>query len=337
MKVFPTLWNMSHGYAFDKRILLMLSMNMFDGSPTGNLPLEALRTFVAAAEWKNFTRAGHEVCRTQSAVSMQIKRLETGLGRTLFERTGRTVTLTPDGELLLGYARKLLRLQDEALASLSAPQITGAVNLGVPDDFALQYLPAVLANFARNYPKIRVDVHCDTTPELLRDFKDGKLDVCIATSDGSPAMPSGCRDLMHIPLVWAGSRDLDIDAVWKRDTEPLSLAVYHEGCIFRRWALEALEHHNIPYRIAFASVSLAAILAAVQSGLVVSPLASSCLDNSHRILPPESGLPPLPRVGVSLYQRQDSPHEAVSCLAQFVADRFTDTGIPHTPKPSPAS
>ncbi len=313
---------------FDKRIVCMVSISMIDEKvlpplPLNHLPLDALRTFVAASELGSFTQAGHQVHRTQSAVSMQMKRLEEELGRRLFERKARTVSLTPDGELLLGYAKRMLRLHDEALASLAAPEMTGQVRLGVPDDYATRYLPGVLSRFARSFPKVRVDVWCRPSNELLAHLAAGELDLCVATGDGADRVKQGGKMVSRMPLVWIGAKGLALETIWNKQ-DPLPLAVFHEGCLHRRWALEALDKADIPFRIAFGSMSLGAILAAVRSGLLVSVVARSSVDQGCAALGPESGLPPLPSVTVTLHVNEDPKRPAVACLAQFVEAGFAE-------------
>lgn len=309
------------------------------------LSMDALRTFVAAAEHGNFTRAGEVVNRSQSAVSMQIKRLEQDLECRLFERSVRAVRLTNDGETLLGYAQRLVRLHDEAVASMTAPAITGEVRLGVPDDYATRYLPDVLLRFARQCPGVRVEVRCDNTGALRRSLEEGELDVCLATTaipNGAEPAPRhrvlagakgdiGCWDslvLARMPLVWVGARHLDLDAIWNKGAGPLPLAVFHEGCLHRKGALEALRRADIPFRVAFASVSLAGVMAAVRTGLAVAPSTAGCVDAACRVLGPESGLPPLPAVHVTLHRRTAPAHPAADRLAQFVVECFRETGIP---------
>lgn len=296
---------------------------MFDDKILLHLSLETLRTFVAAAELRSFTKAGQSIHRSQSAVSMQLKRLENDLDCRLFERNARIVRLTHEGELLLHYARRLLRLHDEALACFSKPRLSGLVRLGVPDDYATFYLPGVLARFARAYPEVRVDVRCDTTPNLLLGLKANEIDLCLTTEDGENMREAG-KALAQIPLLWMGSEDLDLAAIWKGEDRLLPLAVFHEGCLHRRWALEALQEKDIAYRIAFSSLSLTAIYAAVRTSLAVSPMLRSCSAPGCRFLAPDCGLPRLPDVTVALHVRKTAEHPAVACLAQFVEERFRE-------------
>ena len=314
---------MPAGHILDKRIHHMLKINMLDDTSLNHLSMEILRTFVAAAELRSFTKAGQSIHRTQSAVSMQLKRLENDLGRRLFERNARRVRLTPDGEILLHYARRLLRLHDETMACFNGPRLTGLVRLGVPDDYATCYLPDVLARFTLAYPEVRVDVRCDTTQDLLLALRAGELDLCLTTEDGDN-LRNGCKPLARIPLLWMGSEDLDLKSIWKGTDELLPLAVFHDGCLQRRWAMKALESEGIGCRIAFSSLSLAAIHAAVRTGLVVSPMLRSCPAPGCCFLPKDSGLPLLPDITVALSVREQSDHPAVACLAEFVEERVRE-------------
>ncbi len=296
-------------------------MRMLDASNLVHLPLDALRTFVAASELASFTRAGEEVHRSQSAVSMQMKRLEEELGCRLFERNARRVCLTSEGATLLGYARRMLQLHDEALAALAIPVVEGEVRLGVPDEFATSLLPGVLARFARTHPMVRVVVRCDATRALLRLLTTRELDVCICTCDNAP---ENAEVLLRNPLVWAASRQMAIDL---DSGAPLPLAVFHEGCLYRHWALRTLEQAGIPHRIAYSSPSLAAILAAVRSGFAIAPVALSSVAKlaDFRILGPESGLPALPSVGVTLHTIPPPFPEAVAHLVAHVRDGFASS------------
>lgn len=316
---------MPQAQTFDKRILFMTYINMFDDSNARNLPLDALRTFVAAAQLGSFTRAGQEVHRTQSAVSMQIKRLETELERPLFVRTSRAVTLTAEGERLLGHARKLLRLHDKALADMAAPVVSGMVSFGVPDDYATAYLPSALRRFAAAFPKVRVDVTCDASPHLLDMLRHGKLDLCLTTGNENESLPPSLKrtTLARLPLLWMGAARYELEAVWPPDS-PLPLALFHEGCAYRRRVLTALDQAQIPYRVVVSSLSMAAVKAAVSAGLAVSAALRGNMDSGCRAVPASSGpapLPALPAVPMLLTTRGEEGRSAVACLARYLEER----------------
>jgi len=272
---------------------------------------DLLRSFVAAADAGSVTGAARLVNRTQSAVSMQIKKLEEDLGRTVFERRPRGVALTADGETLYRYARRILRLYDEATSSLRVPEQEGGVRLGVPEDFAAHHLPGILKRFSVQCPRIRVDVLCDASPLLQERLGAGDLNLCLCT--GEAAVPGGI-DMGLMPLRWLGP-ELGLPA----PGEPLPLAVFHVGCPYRQGALLALEQAGVAYRIAYSSPGVAGVLAAVQAGLAVAPLGRGVAAPGCRTYGPLDGLPELPAVPVSLYRgTEDSP--LVDVLVQFVRD-----------------
>src|SRR5499426_4288619 len=149
---------------------------------TALIDIDQLRTFIAIAETGSFTRAAEVVHKTQSAVSMQMKRLEERLGRPMFARDGRSSKLSEDGERLLDYARRIVKLNVEALAAFSDAELTGRVRLGVPDDYADRYLPEIMARFSRAYPAIELTVICEETISLLERIKSNEIDLAIITT-----------------------------------------------------------------------------------------------------------------------------------------------------------
>ena len=188
-----------------------------------NLDLDLLRCFVTISEVGSFTRAGDRLGRTQSTISLQVKRLEEQLGRTLFARTPRSLSLTDDGKRLLGPARQLLRLNDAAIAELFEPDMAGRVRLGVPEDFATAHLPAVLSAFTKAHPLVELEVTCDLTLNLLDKFHAGAFDFVLVKRE--PSAPLEGVRVWREPLVWVAGRghrpELD---------ETLPLGLFNEGC-----------------------------------------------------------------------------------------------------------
>lgn len=278
-----------------------------------HLDPDLLRTFVAIVDAGGFTAAAQQVHRTQSAVSMQVRRLETALDRTLFQREGRGVQLTPDGEMLLGYARRLLKLHDEALAVLSRPDLSGLVRLGTPDDYVGRFLPDILARFARAFPRVQVEVHCEPSMSLRRLLVEDRLDWALLTC--TPGAETG-EVLRREPTVWAtAERHL------AHEDEPLPLALFQPGCPFRDWALVGLNGLGRPYRIAYTSASISGILAAVTAGLAVTVLCRSVLPTGVRPLSAAEGFPPLPPASITLH-RGSSISAVAECLASYLREGF---------------
>ena len=274
-----------------------------------------LRTFVAIVDAGGFTQAAKQVHRTQSAVSMQVRRLEETLGRTLFQRDGRGVQLAPDGEALLGYARRLLKLHDEAVAALMRPTLSGRVCIGTPDDYVDRFLPDILARFARAFPRVQVEVRCETSTNLRRLLAEDRLDLAVLTAGCTPGGEPG-EVLRREPVVWATA-----ERYLAHEQEPLPLALFQSGCVFRDWALASLNESGCPYRIAYTSASFSSILAAVKAGLAVTALCRSVLPAGVRPLGVEEGFPALPSTAITLHWGR--PESAVAeGLAGYIREGF---------------
>ena len=283
-----------------------------------SLDLDLLRSFVAIAETGSFTAAARRVNRTQSAVSMQIKRLEGLLGRELFGREGRSVQLSVHGEVLLDHARRILRAHQDALAAFNGQSLTGEVTLSSPDDYASTLLPPILARFAQTHPRVQVNVLCEPSVALIERLQAGSCDLALVTAG------SGERDgiLIHEePIVWVTSARHAAHL-----QNPLPLAVFHAGCCFRRRALEQLAAIGRPSRIAYTSLSIAGIYAALEAGLAVGALLKSNVRPGLRMLLESEGFPPLGKVGVALVRSPMARGELIDRLEQHVLDALRAVG-----------
>ena len=230
-----------------------------------NLDLDLVRTFVAIASLGNFTRAATRLGRQQSTISLQIQRLEDALGQTLLVRTPRAVELTTAGETFLASAQRLLDLNDEIIARTLEPTVRGLVRLGTPEDFATSHLPDVLARFAQAYPAIELEVTCDLTLNLVRQFEAGEFDLALVKRE--PSTPAAGVRVWREPLVWvAGGRD------FLASGEAIPLVVSPQPCVYRQRAVTALAQAGLASRIAYTCGSLAGSLAAVRAGLGISAL-----------------------------------------------------------------
>ncbi|AGM41236.1 LysR family transcriptional regulator [Spiribacter salinus M19-40] len=288
-------------------------------SPQG-LPLldiEVLRTFVAIAETGSFTRAAQQVFRTPSAVSMQIKRLEEMLGRALFVREPRQVHLTPEGETMLGYARQLLELNDEAVGQFLSPQVGGTVRLGAPDDLGTRVLPGVLSQFSRNYPAVQVNVRVGRSPDLMRRLDIGELDVVLMIAEAGQRPHARAEAIYREPLVWAGREG----GVALQRT-PLPLAVADRGCAWRQMALSSLNRSGLRYRIAYTCEHTGAQEAAVLQDIAITPFPRSLVKSPIRMIEEEEGgLSALGDYEVLLL-RMPARGAAVEALVQHIIDHF---------------
>lgn len=268
---------------------------------------DQLKTFVAISDTGSFTRAAEIVFKTQSAVSMQMKRLEERVGRSLFERDGRVSRLTEDGERLLDYARRILRLNQEALATFDNAELTGRVRFGVPDDYADRYLPEILARFADSNPLAEVTVVCEPTEMLAGRIAASELDLAIIT-DCETVRSS---EIVRVEqLFWVtGARGC------AHNRSPIPMALGRPSCIWRRIALEHMENSGRPTRIAYMSGSAPAICAAVLAGLAISVVPESSLRPGMRILGAAEGFPSLPMCEIGLLRNKAERTALVEALA----------------------
>ncbi len=264
------------------------------------LDIDQLRTFIAIAETGSFTKAAEVVNKTQSAVSMQMKRLEERIERPIFARDGRASKLTEDGSRLLDYARRLVKLNVETVAAFSDAALSGRVRLGVPDDYADRYLPEIMARFSRAYPSVELTVICEPSVDLLERIDGNEIDLAIVTNcENKRASETFRRER----LLWVTSNRHAIHL-----EEPLPLALGRPSCTWRRTAIERLESIERPYRVLYSSSNAGAVAAAVLAGLAVSVLAESGLRPGMRVLTAAEGFPELTTCRVGLVR---NAHELI--------------------------
>lgn len=234
-------------------------------SAAPNIDPDLLRAFVTVVECGGFSKAAERLMRGQSAVSLQIKRLEDQLGVVLLDRGPRHLKLTTEGELILDQARRILALNDELVARAREPELSGLVRLGAPEDFATTRLPTILSRFAQSHPKVALEVTCELTLILLERFSAGGLDLALVKRE-----PQSSADGIRVwrePLVWvAGQGDFAAGAA------TLPLVVSPQPCVYRKRATDALDRAARPWRIAYTCGSLAGSLAAVRAGLGLTVL-----------------------------------------------------------------
>lgn len=278
-----------------------------------SLEPELLRAFLAVADHLSFTSAAAALNRTQSAVSGQIKRLEVTVGVALFERTTTTVALTPAGEGLLDYARRILLLGDEAVRRLHQHDVTGRVRLGVMDDYGAILLPPILKSFSDAYPGIEIVMETGLTSgmvqRLVRDF-----DLVIAMHD---VADRNGEQLRREKAVWAGLENFD-----PRNRDPLPVALYPVGCLFRKWALDALDRARVRWRLAFVSHSLAAVESIASQGLAITVVKQGTFPKSLVPLGGKDGLPQLPRADIRLH-RAAGLSSAGNLLGEHIRQKLT--------------
>lgn len=276
--------------------------------------LDLLRSFVAVADAGGFTRGAERVHRTQSAVSQQIRKLEDSVGKPLFERTGRRIRLTDEGERLIGYARRLLRLSDEARAAMAASRPETRLHVGVADDFAAGRLAALLGAFASRHADVRLEVRCGLSADLADLLELGEIDLALVKRD--PGQGAGLRAWPE-HLHWVAGRDHPL-----LDLGTVPLVAFPQGCLYRERAIHALEAAGRPWWIAYTSPNLLGVQAAVAGGLGIAVLERRALLPGHRVLGPESGFPAIAPTELALLLRRGAP-EAARDLAREV-ERLCD-------------
>jgi DNA-binding transcriptional LysR family regulator len=278
-----------------------------------NLDIDLLRSFAAIADSGGFARAAERVHRSQSAVSLQMRRLEALVGTALFERQGRSMVLNAAGERLLVYARRLLELNDEAAAAMTGLELRGRLRLGLAQDFADHTLPDVLARFARACPGVALEVQVASNQRLAREAEAGRYDLTLSLQ-----RPGGGGVVLGpAPLAWIGG-----PAVVRRPGAALPLVLFEPPCDFRDAAIESLTQAGLAWQVVYTSPSLPGIRAAVRAGLGVTVRTPLTLEPDLRVLGPEQGLPTLPRMEIAL-RRSPEAGEAADALGTMVSEAVT--------------
>ncbi len=274
-----------------------------------DLDLDLLRGFVAVAERGGFTAAGLALGLTQSAVSLKVKRLEDLLGKPVFARTSRAVSLTREGETLLAYARRMLALNDEAVRRMVAPPVTGRLRLGVADHFIPRNLAPMLASFSRAFPELRLEVEVGRSHELRAGQEQGRLDLVLGKRrDGETTG----RLVFTEDIVWVAAPGF----VTAPDRS-LPLSMLPQGCMFRERALAALARAGIAFEIVYTSASLLGVAAAAQAGFALTVL------GRHGFLPGVAEVPGLPELGTAqmcIFGDEARQSPVIEALIGFLRD-----------------
>ena len=266
-----------------------------------NLDLDLLRTFVAVADLNTFAAAAAAVCRTQSAVSQQMQRLEQLVGKELFARHGRNKLLTEHGIQLLGYARKILRFNDEACMSLMFSNLQGVLTLGASDESADTILPFLLNRISSVYPKLALDVSVKRNAFMVEMLNENKVDLVVTTHRPGQF---DCLTLRTSPTHWYCAAEYVL-----QKGEPVPLVLLDDPSPFRDMVLTALNEANIPWRLAYVASTLPAVRAAVKAGLGVTARPVEMMSPDLRVLGKSDGLPALPDTEYLLCHNTSSHNE----------------------------
>lgn len=274
--------------------------------------LALLRTFTAIVEAGSMARAAERVARSQPAVSLQMKKLEDVIGGAVLRKNGRRLMLTEVGETLFAYAKRLLELNDEAVAAVSAIGLAGAVRLGIAQDFAEGCLTNVLARFARAHPAVVIEVCADRNAVLQERLARHQLDIVLTFGEES----SGHLQVLgSAPVAWIGLPDAQMDP-----DRRIALVVFEAPCYFRQVAIQTLESVGMSWRIAFSSLSLSSQWSAVAAGLGVMVRTPIGLKAPLQVLGCPEGWPALPSISVSLYVAEAQPEPVVGRLQAILTE-----------------
>ena len=287
--------------------------------PVGHLDIRSLRAFVSVVDTGSVTEAARRLCRTQPAITLQIRRLEEQIDKPVFEIGARRRVLTADGEVMLGYARAILRVHDELWQRMRPRHIADRVVLGTPDLYAAYLLPQILANFRAAHPNIDVEVRCALSRTLMTALRAQEVDIALVTA--MPGIPPGlslCREA----LVWVSGQNHSV-----YNENPVPLALLPPGNIYRDAALEALDRIGRRWRLACISESISGLQAAVFAGFAVSVVGKSALVPGMRIIGQSESFPELPEVEVVMHRSAGRQSMAADCLADFVVAGLNDGGL----------
>lgn len=280
-----------------------------------NLDLTALRAFVGVADAGGVTRAAAHLNLTQSAVSMQIKRLEDSLGRAFFFRTARRLSLTPEGEQLLAYARRMIEMNDEVLARLSDSAFEGELRLGVPHDVVYPAVPEILRKMAQCYPRLRINLTSSFTNMMLDALQRGELDV-ILTTEENPGPQA--EILAQRELVWVAAEE---GQAWQ--ARPLRLG-FEETCKFRPLAIDALDRAGIPWEMGFNGRSIDAVQAMIAADLALTARIRGRIPKGCAEVPAKAMLPALGTTNICLYDAGLQKGAAVEDLKAQMRAAYSD-------------
>jgi DNA-binding transcriptional LysR family regulator len=283
------------------------------------LDVRVLRSFVSVVETGSITETARRLGRTQPAITLQMKRLEEAVGKQLFRADARRPLLTDDGDMVLNYAKSILKLHDELLARLSSPDIEGHVILGTPDLYAAYLLPAILALFRQSFPRIQVELRCSLSTPLVALVQRGEVDIALVTRMRGFA---GGQVVRQEQLVWIMGEGFDLHR-----TNPVPLALLPPGNIYRDHAIEGLERAGRNWRIACVSESVGGLQAAVFSGMAITVLGKSALVPGMRQIGIAEYFPPLPKVDLLLYRAPGTTTPAAMALHEYLAHNLGEDAV----------
>ena len=289
-----------------------------------NFQTDLLRSFVSVIDLGAFTKAGDALGRTQPAISLQIKRLEELVGAPIIRQVGRALLLTSEGEMLLSYAREMLRLNDELASHFNRAKIAGVIRVGLPNDYAVAFLQGVITEYTRKHPEISLELHCGWSAEILDRLRADELDLAVAMVNNERAQYLS-RSWIERP-VWAAAEGVSYDRA-----KGIPLAAHPEGCAYRARMIQALDEANVRWRIAYTGSGIGGLQNAVVNGLGVSALTRYTMLSGMRTLDERDGFPPLAEIRVGLFYKHPRLSDAGIGLVNHIVARLDEAGVSGDP------
>ncbi len=279
------------------------------------LDSELLRTFLAVAESGSFSQGAVRIFRSQSAVSLQIKQLESMLGQAVFQRHARGITLTPTGEKLRHTAQKVVSLLDEAIGELNVNPLRGSVRVGIPDEYGSSLLTSIIARFIRNHPQVELSIRCGFSSDFPEALTKGDIDIAVHSVE---SITENMQLLKKEKTFWVTSKNHDV-----HEQTPVPIALFDRACWWRDSALTALDKAGKQYHLAFSSESVMGITAAVSAGVAVGVVGENSMRDDFRILTMKDGFAEVPKSMLVLESREGANKTLSLALSQAIKHAFS--------------
>ncbi len=289
-----------------------------------NFQTDLLRTFVSVIDLGAYTKAGEVLGRTQPAISLQIRRLEELVGAPVIRQVGRALMLTSEGEMLLSYAREILRLNDEAASYFNRARISGVLRVGLPNDYAVSFLQGVITEYTRQHDELSLEIYCGWSADILDRLRADELDLAIAMVHDERAQYLS-RWWIERPI-WAAAEDARFDPL-----DGVALAAHPEGCAYRARMIQALDAARIRWRVAYTGSGIGGLQNAVINGLGVSALTRYTMLPGMRALDEADGLPALAEIRVGLFYKHPRLSDAGIRLVNHIIARLDEAGVSGDP------
>jgi DNA-binding transcriptional LysR family regulator len=286
---------------------------MISANRLHNLDLSTLRSFSTIAETGSMTRAASRLFMTQSAISMQIKRLETSLDFKVFERSAQGMNTTQPGEQLLQYAHQMLALNDEVMNRLMSPEYEGTIRLGVPCDIIYPHIPTILKDFNRDFPRVQIKLSASMTHKLLREYNNGSQDIVLTTEKN---VGKEGKVIRTQSLIWTGAENGN---AWKKRPLPLGIS---RNCAYRSIVTQSLDESGLTWVDVVASEDVTAGEAMISADLCVGVELESVAMSGRVPIENQSQMPPLPEFSIGLYHRETPANDISGILIDYLLRAF---------------